>query len=204
MSTWQNAHLYFNAAYVLYHFASRPIDLKAVKTVVLLFLRYSIHAWFTQGASLFLGRVSSKRVVCSHWLHRLSFKVSPPADWPRWATLPRWGSTPPSNQIQTSVPSREETSGSLSSAYHSNVSTLETAPANNAFSVKQNDSFVILPGFFRLWRGPLSRHNDSSVAAFVGRFGRSCTGRVHCVFARAIWRWGWGSFFFLYNFIYYT
>ena len=54
------------------------------------------------------------------------------SDWSRGVTLPYWGSETPSNQIQTSVPSREESSGTVSAFSHCNLTVWETGPTNNA------------------------------------------------------------------------
>lgn len=120
-------------------------------------------------------------------------------------TLPHWGPEPTTNQIQTSVPSREESSSIVSALFHCNITVWETTPA--AARCRQLTdlfltAFIVRFSFIFLYlTGARARHNDSTVAAFSSRVGRICTGRVHCVFPRAIWRRGWGPFTLNYAFI---
>ncbi len=77
---------------------------------------------------------------------RLAFLSS---DWSRGVTLPYWAPEPTSNQIQTSVPSREESGGGASA--FSTVTLLYEGQTNNACrSVKRDhtDLFVITVGSF--------------------------------------------------------
>lgn len=110
------------------------------------------------------------------------------SDWLSASTLPQWGSAQTASQIQTSVPSQEASSSGFSLYQHwlrgNACYTVQTGYRALLLLTVSTVNLFYLTGYFG--------HNDSPVAAFVSRVGRICTGRVHCVFPRAIWRWRWG------------
>lgn len=124
--------------------------------MILLILHWFIHAYCDSFLSIHM--IHSRRITLP-WacikqtrglLPLAAASIGPgslSSDWPRGVTLPYWGPEPTSNQIQTSVPSREESGGSASA--FSTVTLLYERQTNNACrSVRRDftDLVVIIVG----------------------------------------------------------
>lgn len=122
------------------------IDLSFLAVIFLYSYLPSVHQ---PSLGVYRGNAWSAAIGRRDWpQQKMRFLTS---DWPKWSRCLGWVSEPWTNQIQTSVPSREENRGGVSAFVHCNLTAPESRqPSPDLLSLRTGytELSVIIVGFY--------------------------------------------------------